>query len=128
MGLRMPQLCRGSSRIVLLIGRYAIKFPRASSLRRIRQGLRCNQAEVDAWKERRYPNLCPILWSSSGPVLVVMPRARSMSNGEFDAWFESDDWPHFVGDTTPYELKSADAGVLPDGRRVMVDYGVAGYR
>lgn len=128
MSFRRPHLCRGSSRIVILIGRYAIKFPRASGLRRVRQGLRCNQAEVDAWKERRYPNLCPILWSSPGPLVVVMPRARIMSNAEFDAWFESDDWPHFVGDNTPYELKSADAGILPDGRRVMVDYGVAGYR
>ncbi len=51
-----------------------------------------------------------------------------MSEAEFDEWFDSDDWPHVVGRRTPFELKSADAGVLPDGRRVMVDYGMLGYR
>lgn len=125
---RWIQLRSGASRIVLLIGRYAIKFPRLSGLNRVRQGLRCNQAEVFAWREQKYPNLCPLLWSSPGPLLVVMARASSMSDAEFDEWFDSDDWPHFVGRDAPYEPKSADAGFLPDGRRVMVDYGVAGYR
>lgn len=128
MARRWLQLCRGSSRIVLLVGQYAVKLPRVSSLYRVAQGVRCNRAEVEAWTQRIYPNLCPLLWSSPGSLVVVMPRARIMSDSEFDAWFESDEWPHFVDQDTPCELKSADAGFLPDGRRVMVDYGVEGYR
>ncbi len=109
----------GMSRIVLLIGRYAVKVPRLSGLARIKQGLNCNQAEVDAWRQQHYPNLCPLLWATPGPFLLVMARARSMSDAEFDEWFDSDDWPHLVDQRTPFELKSADAGVLPDGRRVL---------
>ncbi len=58
----------------------------------------------------------------------IMARAKPMTFHEFDAWTNSDEWPHLHGRDTPYEYKEQDAGFLPDGRKVMVDYGVLGYR
>lgn len=114
--------------MVFLFGHLAIKIPRVSGMARVLQGLRCNRAERDAWHEREYPNLCPLIWSAPFGWLNIMERASAMSQDEFDEWFSSDDWPHFAGSETPYELKPEDAGTLKDGRRVMVDYGVKGYR
>lgn len=118
----------GSSRLVLLIGGYAIKVPRLSGFKRIRQGMYCNLAERTAWAEQRYPNLCPLLWAANGGWVNIMVRASPMTFDEFDAWTNSDEWPHLHGVNTPYEYKEQDAGFLPDGRMVMIDYGVLGYR
>ena len=129
------QIRKGQSRLVLLVGSVAIKIlhiKRESELTRcgqVRQGLRCNRAERAAWVRngKRYPNLCPILASLPGGWLVVMQRATPMTLAEFEEWYESDEWPHFPGEESPYELKHEDAGKLACGKRVMVDYGVKGY-
>ena len=119
---------RGASRLVFLIGGIAIKVPcikRASVLTRwgqILQGRNCNRAERAAWKERKYPNLCPIVCADFSGWIVVMLRAEApMSDDDFDEWYHSDDWPHVYGEETPYELGGKDAGRLPSGRRVMID-------
>ena len=129
------EIRKGQSRLVLLVGSVALKIPhikRKSELSRcgqVRQGLRCNRAERAAWVRdgKRYPNLCPILASLPGGWLVVMQRATPMTRAEFDEWHDSEDWPHFPGEDGPYELKHQDAGKLPFGKRVMVDYGANGY-
>lgn len=51
-----------------------------------------------------------------------------MDDDQFDEWFDSNEWPHIPFAPVPYELKGADAGFLPDGRRVMIDYGMRGYQ
>ena len=122
----------GASRLVLLAGSLAIKFPcikRESVLSRwgqVRQGRNCNRAERAAWRAGKFPHLCPILCADRFGWIVVMRRAAPMSAAEFDAWFHSDDWPHIPFEPTPYELKSEDAGRLPCGRLVMIDYGMRG--
>lgn len=121
-------IATGASRRVVLIGRLAVKFPRVSSWLRMRQGQRCNLAELKEWRLRRYPHLCPILFADPLGLVVVMQRAEPVSFEEFDRWTESPDWPyipHVV--RAPFEMKHTDAGRLPDGRLVMVDYGAGGY-
>jgi hypothetical protein len=130
----------GGSRWVLLVGHYAIKVPRCSNQRsypndasdptfrkRITQGRNCNRAERAAWRERLYPNLCPIIFADPFGWIVVMQRASPITQAEFDEWSDGDDWPYVYGTQKPYEDDVGDAGRLPDGRLVMVDYGVRGY-
>jgi hypothetical protein len=119
---------------VLLVGRLAIKVPcikRESVLTRwgqVRQGRNCNRAERAAWIAQKFPHLCPILWADRFGWIVVMQRASPMSADDFDSWFHSDEWPHIYGEETPYELSEKDAGRLPSGRPVMIDYGMRGYQ
>lgn len=128
------ELRRGASRFVVLVGRIAIKLPcikRKSVLSlwgQVRQGRNCNRAERAAWIARKFPHLCPILWADRFGWIVVMKRAQPMTCVEFDAWFLSGDWPHIPFEPAPYELTAADAGRLPCGRRVMIDYGMRGYQ
>lgn len=128
------ELRRGASRLVALVGRIAIKVPCIklksvlSPWGQVTQGRNCNRAERTAWIEQKFPHLCPILWADRFGWIVVMKRAQPMTCAEFDAWFDSDEWPHVPGEPTPYELKGADAGRLPGGRRVMIDYGMRGYQ
>lgn len=126
---------RGQSRFVLLAGRVAIKVPcikRESLLSRwgqVTQGRNCNRAERAAWIAQKFSHLCPILWADRFGWVVVMQRADApMSRADFDAWHDSDEWPHVPFEPTPYELDGKDAGRLPDGRRVMIDYGMRGYQ
>jgi hypothetical protein len=51
-----------------------------------------------------------------------------MEREEFEAWGSSDEFPDPRNTHRPFESKHFDAGVLPYGRRVMVDYGGDGYR
>lgn len=119
----------GQSRLVMLIGKYAIKLPRFSRLYRISQGRNCNKAERHAWNENIYPQLCPIVYADKYGWIVLMLRASPMSSIEFDDWFYSDDWPFIPNSESPFELKHTDAGYLPpDKRRVMIDYGMRGYQ
>ena len=128
------ELRHGASRLVFLVGGVALKFPcikRKSVLTRwgqVQQGRNCNRAERAAWRAGKFPHLCPILWADRFGWIVVMRRATPMSAAEFDAWFHSDDWPHIPFEPTPYELKNEDAGCLPSGQRVMIDYGMRGYQ
>lgn len=50
-----------------------------------------------------------------------------MTHDQFVEWCDSTEWPDIYGHEVPFEYKARDAGYLPDGRRVMVDYGVLGY-
>lgn len=119
---------------MLLVGSVAIKVPCIkresvlSPLGQLRQGRNCNRAERAAWRAQKFPHLCPILWADRFGWLVVMQRAAPISADEFDVWFHSDEWPHVYGEQTPYELSEKDAGRLPSGRLVMIDYGMRGYQ
>lgn len=131
--LTSVELHFGTSRVVLLVGSIAVKLPRIkrksvlSPRVQLLQGRNCNRAERAAWIENKYPHLCPILWADSRGLVVVMKRASPMSKDDFDAWFDSEEWPHLPFEQTPFELKASDAGRLPCGRPVMVDYGMLGY-
>lgn len=123
----------GASRFVLLAGPWALKFPRVdrsefnSPWQRFLQGLRCNRAEQRLWTARANPMLCPVLWTAPFGLIVAMPRATPMSQDEFDAWWGSEEWFRHRGPQI-FEDSAKDAGFLPDGRRVILDYGVEGFR
>lgn len=124
---------RGQSRLVVLVGNVAVKVPwikRVSVLTwvgQILQGRNCNKAERAAWDERKFSHLCPLLYADRYGWIVMMRRAMPMTDDEFDAWFASDCWPYVPNTSVPYELSAKDAGFLPDGTPVMVDYGMRGY-
>lgn len=118
------EICRhGVTRVVILTRRYAIKLPNGESWKSLLYGLLANM------QERRFavmdwPELCPVRFSLPGGWLVVMPRARVMTDDEFATF----DFAAFVykGEyVVPAERKSDSFGYL-DGRVVAIDYGGLG--
>lgn len=79
------QIKHGTTRKVLLVGRYAIKFPNWDEYRLFLNGLLCNMQEARWWREmpeaRRM--MCPVLFSIWGGWLVVMPRCEPISRKSF---------------------------------------------
>ena len=94
--MRWTVIRRGITRTVLLTRRYAIKIPALRTngdgfsglLWSLARGVLANQAEL-AWKEYEpwQDALCPIVWSSWGGLVVVMPRCEPLEVnhlGEFE--------------------------------------------
>lgn len=65
---------RGVNRWVLLVGFYAFKFPNPSTWRQVLFGILNNLNERD-WSKSK-PGTCPVLWSSPGGIVIVMPRVE----------------------------------------------------
>lgn len=109
----------GCTRVVLLVGRYAFKFPNwRYSWRNFLNGLLCNMQEIE-FATTKWPELCPIVFSIHGGWLVIMKRARVMTDSEFEGF----DATEFIREKhLPVELKADSFGFL-DGRVVAVDYG-----
>lgn len=110
----------GATRAVLLIGGLAFKLPRPLSWKHFLLGLIANMQEV-TFSAAKWPELCPVLWSIPGGFLVVMRRARPLTQDEFDA-IEIPDWLEKGDYYVPMEAKIENFGML-DGRVVAVDYG-----
>lgn len=109
----------GISRTVILIGALAFKVPTVSlGWRYFLQGLLANMQEASWWRLTRDPRLCPVQWSIPGGWLVVMRRARVLTESEWLA-LRDEHWRH---DDLPVERKADSLGLL-DGRLVAVDYG-----
>lgn len=117
----------GMFRRVLLLGPWAIKIPR---LKRFKRGRWSNLWERELWKQRAHPALCPVIAADPFGLFVVMPRARDISDAEFEDWWAGGalalSEPGQPKVPQMFEEKPEDAGVLPCGRRVMVDYGIRG--
>lgn len=115
------QLIRaGSTRIVFLIGGYAIKFPDPTcEWRLFLQGLLANMQER-VFGTTKWGKLCPVVFSLPGGWLVVMRRAAPLSAADFagmdESWLEEPDY------RIPAEFKQNSFGWL-DGRIVAIDYG-----
>jgi hypothetical protein len=120
----------GITRIVILIGRWAIKVPcvrySGQRWRCFLRGLLANMQERDV-AATGWPELCPVLFAVPGGLLIVMRRASAMSNTEWDA-FRYDNFITLDGGRTllPVENKPDSFGWL-DGRVVAVDYGGFAY-
>jgi hypothetical protein len=120
----MPLLRTGSTRWVFLVGPYAIKIPRLDYYRNFLLGILANQQEAQ-WARLPFARkkLCPVLFRSWLYLVIVMPRARTLKEGELSRTdlelfcTVDEDW------TLPAELKADSFGYLPDGRLVAVDYG-----
>ncbi len=117
----MKLLRNGSTRWVLLIGRFAVKIPSLHSWKRFLNGLLANLQEVEFWgcKEMR-PKLCPVLFYIPLGFLVVMPRVRilvdELSVEELERFCLDENF------TVPAEPKMDSFGWY-EGRLVAVDYG-----
>jgi hypothetical protein len=85
------------------------------------QGLLANMQERE-FARAKWPELCPVLFSLPGGWLVVMRRARVMTDDEFAA-FDAQAWAAASGQyCVPCELKADSFGWL-GGRVVSIDYG-----
>jgi hypothetical protein len=121
------KLCtNGATRLVLLVGRWAIKVPRITSWKLFLHGLLANMQEAE-FSKAGWPELCPVLWSIPGGLLVVMKRAVPVTDGW---WKTRQDVIDRVfnprrGYVVPVERKQDSFGWLDseDGRLVAVDYG-----
>lgn len=120
-GKRSPLAIKwGSSRMVVLVFGYAIKFPSIGSWKQFLWGLLANMQEV-AFSATGWPELCPVLWSLPGGLLLVMPRARTLKTKLSDI-----EYLHLTQHEDrmiPAENKACSWGYLPNGRLVAVDYG-----
>lgn len=111
----------GMSRTVVLIGRYAFKFPwgsfPGSHWRMFLRGLLANMNEARIWSVTRSPLICPIIWSAPGGFLIVARRCEAVSNEEFHG-LDTAAW-----DRWPVERNKADSFGWLGGRLVAIDYG-----
>jgi hypothetical protein len=111
----------GVTRYVVLVGSWAIKVPRHE--------LRLAAVPVRAAGEHKsasspalaWPELCPVLFSLPGGWVVVMRRARVMTDAEFES-FDVKAWAEHADRIIPVEAKSDSFGWLGD-RLVAIDYG-----
>lgn len=117
------RLAYGVTRTVLLVGRYAFKFPAMGEWRLFLLGLLANMQER-MFARTGWPELCPVLFSLPGGWLVVMRRAKVLTEPEWLALDEKEvsEFINRPGYIVPAELKSDSFGWL-DGRLVAVDYG-----
>ena len=78
------KLKKGTSRMTLLIGKYAFKMPITTrTLKHFVKGWLGNIDEVYLWKKLRHEKMCPIYFSFLG-LINIMPRAKSANYTEFD--------------------------------------------
>ena len=106
------RVCKGQTRVVLLIGKSAFKFPRISNgWRFFLLGMLAN-ANEKKWSgfDKR---LCPVLWCAPFGLMLRMRRA--------DPWPNDGSFPRMVG--LPFlDPQIANFGIL-DGEPVSIDYG-----
>jgi hypothetical protein len=115
---------RGSCRLTVCVGPWAIKLARGAT------GRRCNRFEADLWNRTiavRRAMLCPILVILPFGIGVVMRRADPTTVDEAQQLLDGDEFPDWdymppSDDSCPFEYKASDWGRLPDGRLVALDY------
>lgn len=110
----------GSTRHVILVGEWAIKIPVIVEWRLFLHGLLANMQE-NKFSKFGWPELCPVLWAIPGGFLLIMRRARVLTDCEFIkldmvAWVDRGDY------VISAEIKSDSFGYL-NGKLVAIDYG-----
>lgn len=113
-------ICWGENRVVLLIGRWAVKLPR------LHQGWRSlYYGCLNNLNEAHYSGrdgACPVVLSLPGGFATVMRRARPLTAPE---WAEVDVDAFRKRGPLSVEAKADSFGILGD-RLVAVDYGWPG--
>lgn len=118
----MIEVHHGCSRMVILVGRWAIKVPQTRyGWSNFLTGLLCNVREGRC-REFPCPEVCPVVLYVPGGFLSVMPRARPLTDEEW-AEFDPEGFCEREDYVVPAEHKRCSFGVMPDGRMVAVDYG-----
>jgi len=110
----------GVTRHVLLVGRWALKFPRINyGWSMFLRGLLGNMQER-TFGRTGWVGICPITFATPGGWIVVQRRVRVMTEEEFDAFDAAAfcDRPEY---RIPAEAKSDSFGWL-DGEIVAIDY------
>jgi hypothetical protein len=111
------------SRLVLLVGTYAVKLPRCTyGWRKFLHGLLGNMSETK-FGTVGLVGVCPVVFAVPGGWLLVARRAKVMSNEEF-ASFDAALFCSREGYYIPAEHKNDSFGWL-DGAIVAIDYGEA---
>jgi hypothetical protein len=111
--------CRGVTRTVFLVGRWAVKVPRLSShddgvggvFWSLCRGLLANLSER---RHSHTSGVCPVLWSLAG-VVNVYPRCLPVEHEPTEQEYTD------TGYFGPADKKQANVGYL-DGRLVFLDY------
>jgi hypothetical protein len=110
----------GSARMAILTKCYAIKIPRIDMGA---EGFRSNSREHRKWAESSAAHLCPILSTLPFGMVIIMPRARPLTDSEFaelsaEYVAEAGQWspPRLAGD-----FKRENFGFY-DGKIVRIDY------
>jgi len=113
----------GTTRYVLVVGRFAFKFPRISSWRNFLAGLLHNMNER-AFSTMNIDLLCPVVASAPGGFLNVMPACQVSADCELLRIWLSAVEQHEQSDVLLgiVEMKPDSVGLL-HGRPVAVDYG-----
>ena len=119
---------KGSTRTVLLIGKYAIKVPRfwheyhGHRWKMFLRGILANIDEDYWWKHSHKKNkLCPVVFKSPLGFLLVMLRAKELTEQEYD---KKQLEKEFIG--LPLDNKIINFGKI-DGNIVLVDYADSRY-
>ena len=115
----MIELKYGTTRIVLLLGKYAIKFPAVNSWQNFLLGMVSNINESRLSKVVQlpgFPRFCPVLFSFPGGLFNVMPRTKPIDRESF---FNMD--MSWCMENGPIENKLDSFGML-GGEVVAVDY------
>jgi hypothetical protein len=115
----------GYTRIVVLIGKYAIKFPNPKDGQRsFVLGLWCNYNEYFQWKNSHHPKLGKVLFCFPLGLFQVMLRYNQLSNDQLaqntiNVYKDyTDDLPLVFPD-----CKSDNFGIDNNGKMVLLDYG-----
>lgn len=115
------RLCRGSTRWVVLVGKWAIKFPSLYSWENFLHGLLANCQEAKFGRPPVFTGLCPIKCHVYGGWLLIMPKVRVLNYWEWEAFdYQQFLRVHRTGDLV--EPKRDSFGYL-DGEIVAIDYG-----
>lgn len=114
------KVCWGTTRIVFLMWRWAIKVPAVTEWRLFLLGLLANMQEAK-FSKMKSPAMCPVLFAFPGGFFSVMQRARELTREEFER-LDYEVFINFNDYTVPVEKKLDSFGVL-NGRVVAIDYG-----
>lgn len=115
------KICRGATRTVLLVGKYAIKMPSFVEYRLFLHGLLANMQEV-SFSKTGWPELCPVYFYIPFGIMTVMPKCEPLTKEQFDN-FDYDKFTiHDDYVLTYIEHKIDSFGIL-NNKIVAVDYG-----
>lgn len=120
----MRLITRGTTRLAIVVWRFAIKIPRPWPLRRLRKGLISNRLEkilFEIASENDWHELCPVILALPFGIANIMPLADPISVSAFNTFFDSSEYPDRYPDPEFYEHKPNDWGLL-GSRPVVVDY------
>lgn len=111
---------RGVSRIVILVGNWAIKLPYVREGQRyFVQGMLGNVVENHHWRTHRHPSLAPVYFCAPLGLLLVMKRFGTV----LDRLLTDDE----IGTIPFYGIDNNGSNIaLENGKFVVIDYGNEG--